>query len=166
MRGFVRFDIDVLIQRDTVQGSGRNFARRRVTNTDFSSGPTRRLTLETWRRGPRWHGSHTSCNKDARPHWPGEAKVLSSGVGTPAAGNVHVCHCSVSPRSVRTTQGRAHSAILSHQRYPTARACFDLRGKTWFSDWNRRQALRHRHGHHSRMPETDGRWLCVGDRRV
>ena len=56
-------------------------------------------------------------------------------------------------------QGHVHSTIPSHQRHRV----FNFVTKT---DWNRRLALRHRHGHHSRMPQ-DGwkvtlRWRPTG----
>ena len=75
------------------------------------------------------------------------------GVGTPPVGHVHVCHGFVPPHSVWKTGTRASSGSPPSMS-STARACLTLyQNLVLRLEWT---ALRHRHGYHSWMPETDG----------
>ena len=74
--------------------------------------------------------------------------------------HVRVCHCLV-PRILFGKQGHVHPAVLSHQCHRLQERIW-LCDKTWFSDRNRRQTLRHRHGYLSWMLETDGGDCSLG----
>ena len=142
-----------------------------MTHTDYSSKDqdgTGRRQVDTllerrhvdgcWTLVPA--GVDTQAESRMHVHIGREVKVLSSGMG-------HLEWVMCMFATVLFSAFCLENKDVHRQRFSAisvidCKSVFDFRDKTWCSDWNRQQALRHRHGRHSRMPETDGSHSSLG----